>query len=330
MIAQIDKLYTKIGLSRVLPRIMSYLLFEGRPLTTKGRWINPLVFGLYAAVKKLPILKAVTQPIYIVGTGRSGTTILGVVLSMHKDVGFLNEPKALWHSVYPYEDLIGSYTNEPARYRMDEKHVTATISNDLIKMYAAYMRLTGAHRVVDKYPELIFRSDFVRCIFPDARFIFLARNGWDTCVSINRWSQRLGTTDGSVVHDWWGKDDRKWSYLVDQLVPEHEDLAPHRSSIRHFDNHLDRAAVEWIVSMREGLRVSADNPDNVLRVDYEKLTADPRAWLERILRFCELPEDKRCLEYGCKTLRPVSPRKHFDMNPLIIEPFMETQTRLGY
>ncbi|MGD1917863.1 MAG: sulfotransferase, partial [Pleurocapsa sp.] len=88
MVAQIDNLYIKTSLSKTLSRLLSYGLFEGRPLTTKGQWINPLIFKLFAIAKKLPQLKKVRKPIFVIGTGRSGTTILGVVLSMHKQIGF--------------------------------------------------------------------------------------------------------------------------------------------------------------------------------------------------------------------------------------------------
>lgn len=330
MVAQIDKQYRQIGASRVLPRMISYLFFEGRPLTTKGRWINPLVFAIYAIVKKLPYLKDVRKPIYIVGTGRSGTTILGVILSMHRSVGFLNEPKALWHAAYPFEDLIGSYTDNHAIYRMDETCIKCDTKDNFKKMYAAYLKMTCTDRVVDKYPEVIFRTRFVTRIFPDSRFLFLARNGWDTCVSIDLWSRRLGSSNRDEVHDWWGRDDRKWKYLVEQMVPEHSDLAPHLSYIKTLHNHLDRAVLEWIISMREGLRLLDEYPESVLKVEYEQMTAEPEIWLQKILQFCQLPIDDRFIQYGCNVLKSVPARKPFDMDEILIQPFHETQRKLGY
>ncbi len=330
MIAQIDKHYVKTRPGRLLPRLISYLLFEGRPLTTKGRWINPLVFGIHGAAKRLPQLKPVEKPIYIIGTGRSGTTILGVLLSMHREVGFLNEPKALWHSAYPNEDLIGNYSSLPAHYRMSEAQTNDELRITLQRLYGAYLRMTGSRRVVDKYPEMIFRTPFIKSLFPSARFLFLARNGWDTCTSIDRWSQRLAVHKGDETHDWWGRDDRKWRLLVEQLLPEHRDLASHQDEIMAFDKHTDRAAVEWIISMREGMQLCENDPDHVMRIDYEKLTADPDTWLSDILSFCELPDDVKFLEYGKDTLRPVPPRKPFELADVLRGPFEETQRKLGY
>ena len=118
MIAQLTPLYIKTRPAKLFSRLVSYALFEGRPLTTKGRWINPLVFSLLAMEKKLPQMRKVVKPIFIIGSGRSGSTILGTLLSMHRDIGFLNEPKAIWHTLYPYEDVIGNYTGMKASYRL--------------------------------------------------------------------------------------------------------------------------------------------------------------------------------------------------------------------
>lgn len=110
MIAQINALYIKTRPWKLYSRFMSYVLFEGRPATTRGQWINPLVFSILRTAKALPALKSVRKPIFITGMGRSGTTALGIAMSMHRDIGYMNEPKALWHTAYPYEDVIGHYS----------------------------------------------------------------------------------------------------------------------------------------------------------------------------------------------------------------------------
>ena len=116
MIAQLDNLFIRLSKKKTFTRIISYLFYEGRPLTTKGRWINPLVFFWYKIQKILPFSKKVSKPIFIIGTGRSGTTVLGLTLGIHEDVGFLNEPKALWSYLYPKDDIIGSYKKLPGEY----------------------------------------------------------------------------------------------------------------------------------------------------------------------------------------------------------------------
>lgn len=330
MVAQIDNHYIRTRPSRLWSRLISYALFEGRPLTTRGRWINPLLFAHFALEKRLPQLKAVKAPVFILGTGRSGTTILGIVLSMHRDVGFLNEPKAMWHALRKDEDLIGSYTRIPAHYRLDAEDADPSIISAAHRLYGAYLRTTFSERVIDKYPELIFRVPFVKKIFPDAKFLFLVRNGWDTCHSIEGWSERLGQQSEVEVHDWWGVDRRKWNLLVDQLVPEHADLAPHAAAMREWTSHTDMAAVEWIVTMREGLRLQEEFPDDVLRVDYEALCKSPASLLRGICDFAGLEHDDLFLRYGEQALKPVPMKPPFILHPDIDGPFMQTMEMLGY
>lgn len=331
MVAQIDKNYIRTRPTRLWSRLLSYGLFEGRPLTTRGQWINPLVFAHFALEKRIPQLKRVEKPVFILGTGRSGTTILGIVLSMHPEVGFLNEPKALWHALRDDEDLIGSYSRRPARYRFDTADAERLVIHNAHKLFGAYLRATMTKRVVDKYPELIFRVPFVKAIFPDAKFLFLARNGWDTCHSIGHWSERLGQGEAGEIHDWWGANRRKWNLLVEQLVPEHPDLSAYAGEMESWTNQRDMAAVEWIITMREGLRLLRDFPHNVMRVNYETLCKNPRQEMKGIVSFLGLREnDETFLCYAEQTLKPTPEKKCFALSPLIIDAFQQTMAQLGY
>jgi hypothetical protein len=331
MVAQLDNLYLRLRPWKLWSRLVSYALFEGRPLTTRGRWINPLVFAHFTVEKCLPQIKRVEKPVFILGTGRSGTTILGLVLSMHREVGFLNEPKALWHSVCPHEDLIGSYSLGVAHYRLDENDASHDMMRSAHRLFGAYLVATLSRRVVDKYPELIFRVPFVKALFPDARFLFLVRNGWDTCHSIESWSNRLGEQVADETHDWWGADRRKWNFLIEQVASEHPDLAKHVNEMRSWTNQTDMAAVEWIITMREGLRLLHLFPNDVMRFDYEELCRSPRQQFSRIVSFLELrADDEPFLRYAEQTLKPTPDKAPFVLSPLIEEPFRQTMLKLGY
>lgn len=331
MVAQINPLYIKTRPTKVITRLMSYAFFEGRPVTTKGRWINPLVFSI---LKKVAAnnskYKPVKKPIFILGTGRSGTTILGIVLSMHREVGYLNEPKAIWHLIHPHEDVIGNYSQSNAKYRLTAEDATDQMQRRAAQMFGAYLTTTRSERLVDKYPELIFRVDFVRALFPDARFIFLVRNGWDTCQSIATWSKRLGVHRNGEKHDWWGVEDRKWRLLVEQLVETDSVLSQIADKVKHFERHLDRAAVEWIVTMQEGIRLIDTSPDCTHLVRFEDLTAKPDETLSALCDFCELPTDTIFQEYARQTLHPVPARKPFDIHWEIAPIFLEIMKELQY
>ncbi len=330
MVAQLDNLYIKTSFSKTLSRLISYGLFEGRPLTTKGQWINPLIFKMFAIAQKLPQLKKVQKPIFVIGTGRSGTTVLGVVLSMHEQVGFLNEPKAIWHTIYDHEDLIGSYSQDKANYRLDADDVTQSTVNTANRLFGAYLTAVASSRLVDKYPELVFRVPFVQKIFPDAKFIFLVRNGWDTCQSIDNWSKRLGTDVKDDTHDWWGVNNRKWHLMVDQIVATNPDLQPHLATIKNYSDHTNMAAVEWIVTMQEGLKLVDRFGDNIYLLKYEDLASQPKNSLQNLLDFCELPPDEKMFAYAESTLSTRQNYQPFSLPPEITPVFEKTMAELGY
>jgi len=330
VVAQIDGNYFRARPTKVVSRLLSYALFEGRPLTVRGQWINPIVFAQLAVWKHLPQTRKVKKPIFILGAGRSGTTILGVLLSMHRDVGFLNEPKAMWHTIHPHEDVIGSYDRGVASYRLGVQDATPEVCQTAHKLFGGYLLSTLSSRVADKYPELIFRVPFVREIFPDARFIFLIRDGWETCASINSWSKRHGETRDGETHDWWGINQRKWHLMLDQLVAPDPYFANAIEAIRGFNRHLDMAATEWVVTMREGSRVKREYGSAVYLLKYEDLVRAPETTLGKLLNFCELPADDRFLRYAMVTLQPAKPHTPYDLHQAILPLFRETLSDLGY
>ncbi len=330
MIAQLDKDIIKMRPFLVPRRLVSYALFEGRPLTTRGQWINPLLFALFRLVKRFPPLKRVQKPVYILGTGRSGTTILGVLFHMHRQCGFLNEPKAMWHAIYPHEDLVGSYSRGEVRYRLEEADATPEVMETARRLFGFYLFQTGARRVVDKYPEMIFRIPFLRAIFPDARLVFLARNGLDTLRSIASWSGTHTSQVETETHDWWGVDNRKWKLMVEQVAAQDKLLSPHIEVISTFTRHEDMAAVEWILTMREGLRWMESLSGAVHLVRYEELVRDPDGSLSRLLDFCELPRDEVMLGYARKVLSPPPPKRPVTLHPAILSAFDETMSAMGY
>ncbi len=327
MIAQLDKTFIKISKRKTYTRLFSYF-FEGRPLTTKGRWINPLVFFTYRVFNELNLTKKVEKPIFVIGTGRSGTTILGLTLSIHRDVAFLNEPKAFWSHIIDSEDLIGSYSKKPGKYSIDPGILEDKSIKAARNILGNYLAFSGATRLVDKYPELIFRTDIVRKIHPEAKFLFLYRNGWDTCHSIDTWSKRLGVTTEHEIHDWWGRNEQKWLALQ-ELVENDPVLSCHANTIFKYTDHQSRAAVEWILTMKKGLQLLEQIPDAVMGVKYERFVAD-EPFREEILNFCELDDDINFTTYCSATLTPPAPKPPIKLPEEIKNEFHRVMRELGY
>lgn len=330
MIAQLDPWYIRNRPGKATARILSHLLFQGRFLTTRYRWLNGPILAWLRLAKGLPLSREVHEPVFIVGTGRSGTTVLGRVLSIHREVGFLNEPKALWYTVCPKDDVNGHFSKGPASFQLTEEDATPRVCREAHRLFATYLSVTRGKRVLDKNPEMIFRTRFVRAIFPQAKFIFLVRDGWDTVSSIAEWSSRHRITAAHGTEDWWGLNQRKWRLMVSQLVPDEPMLCREHRDIQSFANDSDRAAAEWVITMQEGLRLLRTMPESIYQLRYEDLTRRPREAIEELLAFCDLSRDDVCLSYAERTLRPNSPRPPCALHPAVADPFRETMRALDY
>lgn len=330
MIAQVDTEYFKRKPFSAYRRIISRIFFEGRPITTKGRWFNKIVFTLFNIEILLPQTQKVIKPIFIIGTGRSGTTILGTLLSIHEDVGFLSEPKAVWHAVHSGEDVSGNYTLGPARYRLSEEDASQEVVDRAHRLFGFYLTMVKANRIIDKNPELVFRIPFVKKIFPDAKFIFLVRNGWDTVKSIVNYSVRDGKNVNGEIHDWWGVNNRKWRIMLDELVANDKDLSSELQTIQSFTSHKDMATVEWIVTMKEGLKNLNEYPNTVMLQRYEDFATYPRINLEKMLSFCDLDAYDDLLSYAELRLHEAPKYERFEVNPFLRKSFHSILDQLGY
>ena len=331
MIAQLDTEQIRLRPGRAAARLLSHVLLQGRPLTTRARWLNHIILQQFSLIKRLPQLRLVHKPIFIIGTGRSGTTILGKLLSLHPEIVFLNEPKAIWYTVHFLDDLIGNYSRGEARYRLDENMVSSQIIQVIHRLYGYCLFLTRSHRILDKYPEMIFRVPFLQAVFPDARFLFLVRNGWDTCRSIESWSRTKGIVDiQQEKQDWWGADRRKWHLLLRDVVATNAALSPYYDDITAFTHQEDMAAVEWIVTMQEGIKLVESRPQQVRQIHYEQLLQEPKYILAEILAFCDLAEDDKLFRYAQRTLKQRPAKPAFELHATIKETFLETMATLGY
>jgi len=330
MVAQLDKEYVELSKERAIKRFFSYLFFEGRPHTTKGQWFNPVVFALLRLLAKLPGTKTVKKPVFITGLGRSGTTVLGLIMSVHKDLGYLNEPKAAWRLIDGKTDMLDDYVTGVGQYQLQARDVTDAMREKAQRIFARYLALIGRSRLLDKYPEHIFRVSYLLSVFPDAKIIFITRSGIDAVASIAKWSEVNGLEQGDSMEDWWGRNDAKWHYLCDQVL----NTSGYKNALSTVDlleiDHVNRAALEWVVTMDAGIKARQDFPKQIISVSYESLLNKPVDFFKDLFEFCELKQQQDVVDYAQSKIFQQRPRPMPELLPEIQRLFEATMSQLEY
>lgn len=119
-------------------------------------------------------------PIYIiVGPARSGTTYLASLLS-HKEVCYIEEPNIIW-----------MYRNASAKDDcLSEANASPPIIRYIRRQFWKKLRANDCKVLLEKTPSNCLRLPFVKCVFPQARYLFVERNVNDIATSaFKKWTK---------------------------------------------------------------------------------------------------------------------------------------------
>ena len=114
--------------------------------------------------------------VFVVGSPRSGTTILSEVLGRHPDVADFYEPYYVW------DRRIGSREDDVRTASMADPETRRFVRRE----FDLFARKSHKQVVVEKSPENCFRVPYVRAVFPEAKWIHIIRDGRDCVESIYR------------------------------------------------------------------------------------------------------------------------------------------------
>lgn len=217
------------------------------------------------------------DPIFIIGTERSGSNLLRLILNAHPDIAVPHPPHVMAY-FGPIEKCYGDLTRE-ANFRRLTKDVVAHIRGhihpwevsldvdalvrdvrprSLFGLYAAlyeqWMTAAGKSRWGCKSTFMIHYVDRILTQYPGARLIWLVRDPRDVALSSRE----------SVFNPF-------HPYYTAQLWTQQQEL---------------------------GLKLEASLPkSNLLRVTYEDLITDPRGTVERICQFIKVSFDPCMLRF---------------------------------
>lgn len=108
----------------------------------------------------------VKRPIILVGSPRSGTTLLGRLISAHPEVAYWEEPRTVWST---------GNQNLPDDVLL-EAHLTPEIATDIDQRFAEFLSQENKTRFAEKTPSNMLRLPFIHALYPDCKIIHLYRD----------------------------------------------------------------------------------------------------------------------------------------------------------
>lgn len=207
------------------------------------------------------------KPLFIVGVGRSGTSLLQSMFAARGDVFALPETSFLRRYVFALrpnplnlkDDNIISRVPELRQFTLQESQSYRGLLLD------SYRKAGGSHECVytlDKDPRLIEYVDFIRLSFPESKILHIFRDPRDVLLS---------------------KLNAKWS------------------SGRTLLNYLVASRVQI------GDAVVAENKQSLVSVQYEKLIDSPEVVLRDLCFRIDMPYDNEMLNYAPAAKQLVQP-----------------------
>jgi len=261
----------------------------------------------------------VVRPAFIVGCGRSGTTVLGSALGHHPGVTYLNEPRHLWTDAYPETDIWSARAGERGgRLGLDRGDTDEDRSRRLHDLFYCETRALDGPLLVEKLPANNFRLHFVDAIFPDGRYVHILRNGLEVARSIERMADE---------NAWYGDADYKWLRLVDYCRARED----YRELPDLCATDFLKGLLEWRISVDAALAFLEALPDRSLQLTYSELIEEPVLTMERIERFLGLEPSESVHRFASGKLSrrtsKIEPRRLTDPEERIAGDLLR---RLGY
>lgn len=211
---------------------------------------------------------------FLVGSYRSGTTLMRLMLDSHPDIAIPHESyfiPQLWEHRLNRDAAGGPWVDgfldellshrwfrrwelpEPAVRGALAEAAPTTYADAVRAVYAAYAVSRGKSRYGDKTPKYVIKMPLLARLFPEARFVHIIRDGRDVALSLLDVSFGPRTVEGAAL---------LWRRMVMQ-------------------------------GRRDGRRLDG----RYVEVRYEDLVAEPRPSMQRVCAFLDLPYDEAVLRY---------------------------------
>lgn len=232
-----------------------------------------------------------TRPIFLVGTMRSGTTVLADLLDGSRDIAYCRfELREVWSRVGGVQ-MASAKTRDTECRELSSKDANPEIAARLRPIFLNRARARQGKdpdaRFLNKNPHLSNKLAFVTALFPDSQVISVHRDLPQVAASLKRLFSKVNAEKGAF--HWWpepsaGTQDRCWSAF------HGEEARPATlPSERIFPGGRARYLAEYWFETNRAIAGFAAQGGRVLRIRQEELVEDPGRELARCFAHLELP-----------------------------------------
>jgi len=252
--------------------------------------------------KKKPMLideEMLDQPIFVIGCGRSGTSLLFSLLKVHPGLaatighpdgedhtGWIAHGGAVMSGLYghPGKNDHGSVVGGVCCPHMTASDVTDDIRHSMRNYYAQDI-IAGRTdlRVINKNPHLSNKLDYVRAIFPKAKFIHIIR---EPIAMVASWLAIMKLLPELVLY--WPETPMPCFWVLQKEI-HFKNSTPFKNDDRFYPGAGWFRFADYFSEVNANIdKQKAATEDDILLVHYEHLIQDPLSTLNRIAKFCNL------------------------------------------
>ncbi len=293
-------------------------------------------------------MAAFDRPILVTGTPRAGKTVVREIMGAAAEFVCVGEPLMVWNCG------LGARPHDRRTAEDATPEVTRWIREECARM----LRQGGRERYLDDLSYHTLRIPFVRAVMPEARIILVIRSAEEAIPEmLYGWTVR--DTVGRAVKRRWAN--LRWrglprtamrfarNYVETRVRGRRSTWGPRPPGLAEVVRRGDvaeAAAFQWRTMNEVALADLGDLAGGVgvvageaaapwLEVRLDRLVAEPRRELERLVAFCEPRDPEAVMEHGMKLLNA---NHHFekkaqptdDQWATIRDQVGPLQRRLGY
>jgi len=280
------------------------------------------------------------QPIFIVGSCRSGTEMTRSILAMHPGIAMREyEQTYIWK--HDHLDRVSD--------RVTPDEVSENGMAYIRRRFAQYQRENGPNggRVAEKTCGNAFRVPLIDRVFPDAQIVHIIRDGRAAAVSARHYWLHGGKINVSkamdlpvtmLVRKGFGLVGRKIRKALTGKVP----LRPWGPTFDGIEEALRKYSLIEVCGLQWKAVVETAHeegtllgPQRYLEFHYEQFCRNPKQEIGRVLEFLKLPRDPKMdtwLEENVRTSRIDAWREKITEEDLqlLLEHIGPTLRRFGY